>query len=173
MQTMTLAELIKALYTDQIQELENGMYELLSRLDINYMNGEQLKALARLVGQNITSLDATTMRTLIHAKIAENASTGTFEDLYNVFYLMTQATDTTLIRVKELFPATVEFETSGTIPAGLEQLTLDALQRTAPAGVKVKSIRKTYNENGWFRFGSTTYTDSGFNAGKLGDSIIK
>jgi len=136
------------------------------------MTGEPLRNLAALVGQSVTSLDDDTMRTLIHAKIAENSSSGTFEDMYNVFYLMTQATDATTIRVKELYPAALRFETSGTIPAELVQITFDALQRTSAGGVRVESIRSTYDEPGWFRLGPTSYADSGFNAGKLGTTII-
>jgi hypothetical protein len=170
---ITLDNLIAALYSDQIQELEDVFYPLLCRLDVNNMTGQPLRNLAALVGQNVTSLDDTEMRILIQAKIAENNSTGDFESLYNVFYLLSQASPATTIRVKEFYPAVVEFQTSGTIPAGFEQITFDALKRSVAAGVRVKAIRSTYTENGWFRFGPTSYLDSGFNKGKLGTSIIK
>ena len=76
MAEMTLEQLIESLYSQEIQEIEDAFYPLLCRLDINNMTGVQLRNLAKLVGQPITSLDDQTMRTLIHAKIAENNSSA-------------------------------------------------------------------------------------------------
>ena len=171
--TYNLDDLIEALYGEQVQELENSGFDLFSRLDIDAMEGEQLKKLARLVGQTIISDDDETLKVFIKGKIGQNSSKGTFDDVFSILLLITKS-NTALVR--ELYPASIEFEIDGTIEAGLEQAVLDFMQKSVAAGVKVDAIRTDYRESGWFRFGTngtSIYNNSGFNQGKFGTSIIR
>ena len=104
--TAKLEDLVDAIISDQFQEMENEFYKVYENLDIDNSELQQLLNIAELVGQdtlNITDLDI--LRGFIKGKIFQNASKGTYEDVYNVAKEITFA-DTIIL--KEIYPMGIE-----------------------------------------------------------------
>ncbi len=100
-----LQSLITALYGTQVQEIEDAVYGLIGRLDIDTASGIQLDGIGSIVGQPRLGLDDFFYRIFIKARIGKNVSEGDIERVLSVWNLFTP--DATVINLQENFPAEV------------------------------------------------------------------
>jgi len=115
---------------DQAQSAEDGLYTLFGLLDIDTSEGEQLDGIGSIVGIARQGYSDPTYRILIKGKIAENTSTGTAEDIIQIYNILTSGTSSFL---GELQPARIFITGNGSIAAGLEQL-VETMTKNATAG---------------------------------------
>ena len=169
--TKKLEDLVDIFITDQFQEMEDEFYIVFENLDIDNSELQQLLNIAEVVGQdtlNITDLDI--LRGFIKAKIYQNASTGNYEDVYNVSKEITFA-DTVIL--EEIYPNALEVYTDGTIPSGFETYVVALLEKATAATVTIDSIKPIYSD-GYLRVasgGTSSYSGAGLGLGKLGRII--
>lgn len=169
--TKKLEDLLEALIGEQTQDFEDDTYDIYANLDIDNSTGQQLLNIAQLVGQGTVTTNEDVLKGFIKGKIYQNASKGTYQDIYNVAKAVTFADN---VEIDEKFPFGIIIRTDGTIPSGFEDYALEFIDKAAGAGVQVIAIKKLYKESGWFRLGTggtSIYADSGFNKGKLGSKI--
>lgn len=100
-----LQSLITALYGTQVQEIEDAVYGLTGRLDIDTASGIQLDGIGSIVGQSRLGLDDFFYRIFLKARIGKNVSEGDIERILSVWKLFDP--DATSINLQENFPAEV------------------------------------------------------------------
>jgi hypothetical protein len=76
----------------QFQDLEEATQSILLLMDIDNCPGRNLDLVGRIVGQPRLGNDDDTYRLYLKARIAANKSTGSPEDIYDVFTVMLGAT---------------------------------------------------------------------------------
>jgi hypothetical protein len=116
---------------DEVQELEDALFQLLMQRDIETAVGVQLNGLGDTVGESRMGKGDDAYRFAIKVRIAKNNMSGTPEQMISFLKLLTGGT---LIDYAEIYPAKVSFFVSdGEDVPGLQ----DLMQSAAPAGVKV------------------------------------
>lgn len=122
---------------DMFQLTEDAIYEMYGRLDIDASEGQQLDGIGGIVGIERQGYADATYRLLIKGKIAENTSTGTPEDIIQIYNILTSGTTA---YIGELFPAKIFITNNGSIPAGLEFLVEQMTNNSTAAGVGLDYI---------------------------------
>ena len=89
----------------QIQDLENILFDLSTRLNIDNSVGVQLNNIGKIVGQLRNGQDDATYRLFLKAKAGRNVSEGDIERVLSIWKIITGGTD---IQVIESFPAGIE-----------------------------------------------------------------
>lgn len=128
--------LLAALGSDQIQDLEDTLTQLLSRLVVDNSEGVQLDNIGKIVGQIRNGLDDATYRLFLHAKIGRNVSEGDIERVISVWKILAGAG---IIQVIENFPAEVELFSDSPLSDELAAIALPLMQDVVGAGIKVVS----------------------------------
>ena len=95
---------LMASYAEQIQDLENAMFEVILERVLPTAEGVQLTVLGAIVQQPRTTSDDVEFRIAISARIAINLSDSTPEDVINVARLIFETSGETF-RIKEEPPA--------------------------------------------------------------------
>lgn len=132
-----LESLLKAFTGSEIQLLEDTFFDLLSRLDIEASEGQQLDNLGTIVGQSREGLSDIVYRIFIKAKIGQNVSESDMPRVIDIWKLMTQAN---VVQVVEIFPAEVDLYADTPLPTNLVSLAFDLIQNVVGAGVLVGFI---------------------------------
>ena len=78
-------------YTDEVQELENAIWDVMVGRLTDYASGVQLDALGRIVGQKRESLGDAAYRAHIKARVRINQSFGQAKDIIAVIKLVDSA----------------------------------------------------------------------------------
>jgi hypothetical protein len=133
-----LKNLISALCTEQIQDLEDKARELLFRLDIDNSEGTQLDGIGEIVGQSRLGYSDELYRVLIKIRIGINVSEGDVERILTVWKMLTNTTDVKLI---ESYPASIRLTTTTYIGDEIGNLLMDLFQDVIPAGVRLELIQ--------------------------------
>jgi len=121
----------------QKQDIEDALWSLFGRLDIEKMTGILLDKIGVIVGQERLGFNDSIYRILLYTRIAINMSGGTPENIISIFQILTQAGETDF---RELYPAAVQI-TSDTEPeTGLLEYIKKAIETALPAGVKLSFI---------------------------------
>jgi hypothetical protein len=123
-------------FTDQIQEIENAIWELIDGRAVTGSAGYQLDRLGDFLGVPRFGLSDEDYRIQIVAKIGQNTSEGTAEDLISIF--------TTLARPRyiiyaENYPAEVSITAVDADPIGNVLRIRAAIEKAKPAGVDITS----------------------------------
>ncbi len=129
-----IESLIKDLFTTQIQELEDAIIPLYTRLSIDDSIGVQLDEIGEIVGQERLGLQDDAYRVFIKAKIGVNVSESDIPRVIDVWKLITNATINQLI---ETFPAEVNFYYDVPIDDSLKDLVFLLMQKVVGAGIGV------------------------------------
>ena len=82
---------LATVFLERTQELEDVLYDLYSKRDLNNATGYQLDGLGKIVGIERGGRDDDDYRNLIIAKIGQNTSKGFPENLITVFNLITKS----------------------------------------------------------------------------------
>lgn len=122
-----IAALLNAI-NEQVQQYEDDVGPLSDVLDIDAMGGVNLDNLGNIVGQDREGRSDADYRIAIREKIAENASSGTADQLIAIFETLTGSA--TIIYTEE-YPAGFCLYGDGTYPDSL----FDAIEAAKPGGV--------------------------------------
>jgi hypothetical protein len=90
----TIQNFINQTYVPELECLENSLFELFSRLDIDNATGKTLENISKTVGANFyNSENVDLTRIIIKGTITANNSRGTIKDIDNAFKLITGSSD--------------------------------------------------------------------------------
>ncbi len=153
-----LENLLKAITGPEIQLLEDTFFDLLSRLDIEASEGQQLDNLGTIVGQSREGLSDTVYRIFIKAKIGQNVSESDMARVIDIWKLMTQAN---VVQAIEAFPAEVDLYTDIELADELKTIAFDLIQKVVGAGISV-GFAAVYYPDGPFGFEDSTPETKGF-----------
>jgi len=151
--------LLSAYFGEQIQDIENALWTLFGRLDIDTAEGVQLNGIGSIVGEDRQGKSDAEYRPYIRARIGINTSESDIEKILSVWSLLTAGAGVQLI---ELFPAAMcLYLTEALSSDALAQTTLDLLQLVAGAGIKVDYI-EVYDPDEAFGFADSGPNTKGF-----------
>jgi len=91
-------------YVDQIQDIEDALWDLYTKRGVDTAEGAQLDVLGVIVGQPRNGLDDTDYRTRIKVRIRLNRASGIADDIYDVFGLML-GNQIGAVSLQEAYPA--------------------------------------------------------------------
>ena len=128
--------LLDSLGGQQIQDLENILFDINSRLDIDNSEGVQLNSIGVIVGQPRNGQDDITYRLFLKAKAGVNVSEGDIERVLSVWKIITGGT---VIQVIDVYPAGVELSSDVPVPDALAADAFALMQDVVSAGVSVVS----------------------------------
>jgi hypothetical protein len=137
-------EKLVGVFTEQIQQLETALLEVLIETRLANAIGAQLDVIGRIVGRERADEDDDRYRDLIAAQIALNRASGTIPEVLSIVSLIVGA-DVPL-ELTEYFPAAFEIEAmSGPLPAGQGATVASVVKQAKAGGV-----------NGLFRYFETS-----------------
>jgi len=126
----TLIEGLLDALTEQVQDFEDAAIELNLLTDISTMEGAQLDGIGTIVGKAREGLSDTDYRAALEVRIAELYSSGTPEDVIDVFKRVTGATN---VLYTPDYPAGYDISGDGTNPGNI----VNIMAAASPAGVEV------------------------------------
>jgi len=133
---VNIEALLDSLGGQQIQDLENILFDLNSRLDIENSEGVQLDNIGLIVGQPRNGQDDVTYRLFLRAKAGRNVSEGDIERVLSVWKIITGGT---VVQLFESYPAEVELSSDIPVPDALASDAFALMQDVVSAGVRVTS----------------------------------
>lgn len=147
-------------FAQQIQAIEDALYQLLTQRTIYTAVGVQLDELGSIVGISRTTNDDDIYRLEILAKVVKNVSEGKTEDLISVYKYVTGAS---IVIYQDIYPAAVFMQSDGSLLSGFANPNpvFDLVQESAPAGVEV-SFLGLFDSSNPFSFDGNLDTGSGF-----------
>jgi len=89
-------------YIQQVQEIENALFQLLENRTLETAVGVQLDNLGRLIGQARGELSDADYRILLRARILANKSNGTIDDIVEMLQIATSGSS---VGLQEFEPA--------------------------------------------------------------------
>ena len=147
---------------DRWQALENQLQAILISRYIANATGETLRNIGLDLGVTQSSTDDETYRVFVYARIGENRSSGSREDVYNVLSLLGLSE----LKMYDVFPATV---TVNYLPSA-SALTCNCIRAILEASsLQVKYDITTITESPFGFAGDNTA--SGFGIGQIGGSL--
>lgn len=163
-----LQGLITGLFGTQVQELEDALWPLFDRLNIDTQEGTQLDGIGSIVGQTRMGLSDDLYRIWLKAKIAKNVSEGDIERVISIWQLFNP--DATTIEIREAYPAEVDIYSNAalTVDSGYFDSIFIFMQQVVVAGVAVGYVAVFDSDNPFGFIGDTL--SSGF--GDTGDAEI-
>lgn len=128
-------EAVLEVLLEQVQQLEDALYPLLSEASVANAQGSMLDQLGRLVGEPRQARSDTDYRAAIALRIERNNSRGEADRLIRVLKRLTGATS---VEYSEPWPGVVQLTFDGqTIPSDLRA----AMEAIAPVGVRLLLIQ--------------------------------
>lgn len=122
-------------YINQIQDLEDVFWEIVTERCLDDAVGEQLDGLGEIVGESREGRDDDTYRVAIRARRLLNQSQGTPEELMTIVSASIDFLSD--VRIKEYYPAALTAEVVDPFPSGYDPAQIgDILRKGKPAGVK-------------------------------------
>ena len=128
--------LLDSLGGQQIQDLEDILFDINSRLDIDNSEGVQLDNIGTIVGQSRNGQDDTTYRLFLKAKAGVNVSEGDVERVLSVWKIITGGT---IVQVIDQYPAAIELFSDVPVPGELEVEAFALMQEVIGAGISITS----------------------------------
>jgi hypothetical protein len=128
--------LLDSLGGQQIQDLENILFDINTRLDIDNSEGVQLNNIGLIVGQPRNGQDDITYRLFLKAKAGVNVSEGDVERVLSVWKIITGGS---VIQVIDVYPAGVELFSDVPVADELAEAAFTLMQDVVAAGVRVTS----------------------------------
>lgn len=126
--------LLDALGSDQIQDLEDAIFGLNTRLDIDSSSGIQLDNIGEIVGRARSGQSDTIYRLFLKATIGRNVSESEAERVISVWKIITQGT---IIQLLEAFPAEVALYSDVELDVSLVDIAFALMQDVVGAGIRV------------------------------------
>lgn len=129
--------LLDSLGGQQIQDLEDILFDINTRLDIDNSVGVQLNNIGLIVGQPRKGQDDITYRLFLKAKAGVNVSEGDIERVLSVWKIITGGT---IVSLTEIYPAAIELFSDTPVVGELEVAAFELMQDVISAGVSVVSV---------------------------------
>lgn len=165
-QSPRLIALQYALFSRQVQDLELAAHRLYGRLDIDRSQGLQLDHLGGIVGLKRSGWGDALYRILLKAKVGQNVSRGTLEDVISVWQILAQAGQ---VQVLETYPAQIDLYSDTPINSLIAGFIHALMQQVVAAGVRVDFL-VIYSSTSAFGFDGEEVNVHGF--GDLNDPGI-
>lgn len=143
-------------FNAQIQDLENMFIDLLQDRWIDTAVGLNLDRWGVVLDEPRFGLGDDDYRVQLVAKVAQNTSEATAEDLISMFKILTRAE---YVWYSELYPAEVTMVAVDANPIGDTARIREVLNRAKPAGVEITAAAVA--ENNAFAFDGDVDPDSG------------
>lgn len=121
-------------FNAQVQELEDTIVALNTRLDLQNISGLLLDAFGTIVGQQRLNFNDTFYRILLLIKIGKNTSQGDPEKAIQIYKLLTQATK---VQYQELYPAGIFLMSDGFINPITANFIFENMGDVLPAAVRM------------------------------------
>ena len=128
--------LLDSLGGQQVQDLEDALFGIGSRLDIDSSEGVQLDNIGTIVGQPRNGQDDMTYQLFLKAKSGVNVSEGDVERVLSVWKIITGGT---VVQVIDQYPAAIELFSDVPVPGELEVEAFALMQNVVGAGVSITS----------------------------------
>ena len=128
--------LISSLTSEHIQDLEDVLFDVGTKLNIDNSVGVQLNNIGIIVGQPRNGQDDATYKLFLKAKAGRNVSEGDIERVLSIWKIITGGT---VVQVIENFPAEIELFSDVPVPDALASDAFDLMQDVVGAGVRVVS----------------------------------
>jgi hypothetical protein len=151
-QSQLLIALQDALYGKQLEAIEAAAAQLYGRLDIDTASGEQLNRAGVILGIARLGWGDDLYRILLKAKIGQNSSQGTIEDVITVWRLLAQADR---IQVVETYPAQIDLYSDTPIDGSIAGFVHTLMQKVVAAGVRVDFLAIVFSPTNAFGFDPT------------------
>lgn len=135
-------------FVDQIQDLENAIFDLDAGRQLYNAVGVQLDQLGTLVGISRNGLDDAQYLLFILGKIGENFSDGTISRTTAIYQILLNATQA---MEQDLYPAGAGFAAGGTIDQSLVGIVWNMVQQSLGAGIRLEFL-ETFDPNEAFAF---------------------
>jgi len=134
----TIQNFINQTFVPEFEELENALFELFIRLDIDNATGETLNQISQTVGAKYYDPDNLQMtRAIIKGTIAANNSRGTIRDIDNAFKIITGNTDNF---VTVHFPKALVLWSAVDFDADIASVILAKMRKSVPADTEIISL---------------------------------
>lgn len=153
-------EALIQVYTDEMQEIEDVLFELRDNRSLDTAEGDQLDVLGAIVGQDRGGRSDADYLNYIILKIAQNTSRGTAEDVFAIFNILTSSESCHLL---ELFPAAIEIYADHDISSLNTDDISNFTELALGAGIKLDNI-------GYYLEGEAFGFDGDVNALGFGDA---
>ena len=137
------------IFSEQMQEVEDVLWDLYVKRTIDAAEGDQLRILGRIVGLTKGATADEDFRTLVRAQIKVLSSRGTYKDLLALIRLVI-GTDPSKRTMKELFPAALQIELLE-VPTFSLVLFGRIMRAAKAAGVQLE-INYPPTSGNWFKF---------------------
>ena len=129
---------IVSIFADALQTVENDVYDVYTLRGIDTAEGIQLDNIAAVLGLSRSGLTDAQLKVRIYAKIAENTSRGTFEQVVGIFKLLTSAD---YVQADEIFPAGLRLiAVNATYDITTASDIVNAMYSAKAAGVKLDAV---------------------------------
>lgn len=156
-------------YTEQTQEIENTLFDLLNGFWIDTAAGAQLDGLGEIVGAVRNGADDATYRLRIRVRIILNKTSGTTNQIIQIMkFIIAGVAFSSAITFSftPQYPAAFLMEFSSTLDNITEALATEiglAMIEATPAGVRSSLIYSTSPDDASFTFavGSSSEADTG------------
>lgn len=129
-----LEALLDNLYSKEVQEIENVIFQLLDITDIDLSVVQQLDNLGIVVGQRRVGLTDALLRIFLKARIGANVSQGSIEDLISIWKLIVSPG---VVELFENFPAEVSLYTDIPLDDALVIDAFNLMKKVPAAGVQL------------------------------------
>lgn len=128
---------VLGVFTSQVQDIENAVYDTLVGMRLENAVGAQLDVLGRVVGQDRESANDAEYRLRIAARRAANNSIGSAESVYRVFDILLP---THTLAMEPQYPAAFVLNIVEAVDAALVSMYRIFMQDTKAAGVNGQGI---------------------------------
>ena len=128
--------LISSLSSEQIQDLEDVLFDISTRLNIDTSVGVQLNNIGVIIGQPRNGQNDATYRLFLKGKAGRNVSEGDIERVLSIWKIITGGS---VVQVIEIFPANIELFSDIPVPDALASDAFDLMQDVVGAGIRVVS----------------------------------
>ena len=155
-----IASLIGA-FVDEVQELEDVVFDVSLLRDLALAEGEQLDAIGRIVNQPRSGLNDVRYRRQIRARIVLNNSRGSADKLIEALHLISDSGSISKAKVDEFYPAAFIIELLTPISTSIQAM-VDFLKAGKPAGVRMQFVYQIYSLENRFTFGDGTSQTQGW-----------
>ena len=138
-------------WNGQIQELEEVLYGLSTSRSINTATGYQLDLLGELLGKNREGRSDADYRIVLLAKVAQNISRGTPEDVIGVFKILTSSSQ---VQLSDGYNGEVYLLADHPLTQDQINTILREMDSVVPAGVRVNALG-SFDPDDSFAFNGT------------------
>lgn len=132
-----IKDLMDSLFLNEVQSIEDALYALLDKLNIDNMSGIQLDNIGDIIGQSRSGMADTIYKLFIKAKIGQNISCGDIERIISIWKLMSQAG---IVQLLEAYPAQIDLMTDTAMGTAVIDIAFELIQNAAGAGIQVFSV---------------------------------